>query len=236
MRRTLFFLALAAAVAVAAGATARGASLASTVDPADFGARVDNPWFPLLPGTTFVYTGTENGKPLRDVLRVTHRTATIDGAPCVVIDDRLYVSGRLEERTTDWYSQDSKGNVWYFGEQTASRLDRKGTPVTSGTWKAGVAGAKPGIYMLANPRVGQSAQQEFYKGQAEDHFQVLSLRAAVSVPYVSTKAAMLTKEWTPLEPGVLDHKLYVRGVGTVLEETVKGGTEHLELISVQKGG
>ena len=90
--------------------------------------------------------------------------------------------------------------------------------------------------MFANPRVGQGAQQEFYKGQAEDHFQVLSLGSGVSVPYVSTKAGMLTKEWTPLEPGVLDHKVYVRGVGTVLEETVKGGTEHLELVSVQKGG
>ena len=236
MRRTLFIVALAAVVAVAAGATALGATHVSTVDPAGFSARVDNPWYPLQPGTTFVYTGTEDGKPLRDVLRVTHRTATIDGAPCVVVDDRLYVSGRLEEHTTDWYSQDSKGNVWYFGEQTASKLDRKGKPVTSGTWKAGVDGAKPGIYMFANPRVGQSAQQEFYRGQAEDHFQVLSLRAAVSVPYVSSKAALLTKEWTPLEPGVLDHKVYVRGVGTVLEETVKGGTEHLELVSVQKGG
>ena len=236
MRRTLVILALAAAVAVAVGATARGATHVSTVDPAGFSARVDNPWFPLQPGTTFVYTGTEDGKTLRDVLRVTHRTATIDGAPCVVVDDRLYVSGRLEEHTTDWYTQDSKGNVWYFGEQTASKLDRKGKPVTSGTWKAGVAGAKPGIYMFANPRVGQSAQQEFYRGQAEDHFQVLSLRSGVSVPYVSTKAGLLTKEWTPLEPGVLDHKVYVRGVGTVLEETVKGGTEHLELVSVQKGG
>ena len=236
MRRTLFSLALAAVVAVAVGATALGATHARTVGSAGVSARVDNPWFPLLPGTTFTYTGTEDGKVLRDVLRVTHRTATVDGAPCVVVDDRLWVNGRLSERTTDWYSQDSKGNVWYFGEQTASKLDTKGKPVRSGTWKAGVDGAKPGIYMFANPSVGQSAQQEFYKGQAEDHFQVLSLGSGVSVPYVSTKAGLLTKEWTPLEPGVLDHKVYVRGVGTVLEETVKGGTEHLELVSVQKGG
>ena len=236
MRRTLFTVALAAVVAVAVGATALGATHASTADHAGFSARVDNPWFPLLPGTTFVYTGTEDGKSLRDVLRVTHRTATVDGAPCVIVDDRLWVNGRLSERTTDWYSQDSKGNVWYFGEQTASKLDTKGKPVTSGTWKAGVDGAKPGIYMFANPRVGQGAQQEFYKGQAEDHFQVLSLGSGVSVPYVSTKAGLLTKEWTPLEPGVLDHKVYVRGVGTVLEETVKGGTEHLELVSVTHAG
>ncbi len=87
--------------------------------------------------------------------------------------------------------------------------------------------------MFANPRVGQGAQQEFYKAQAEDHFQVLSLRVPVKVPYISSKTALLTKEWTPLEPGVLDHKVYVRGIGTVLEETVKGGTEHLELVAVK---
>jgi hypothetical protein len=217
-------------------ATLGGATLASAGGGPGFSARIDNPWYPLEPGTTFVYKGTENGNTLRDVLQVTHRTATIDGAPCVVVDDRLYANGRLEERTTDWYSQDSKGNVWYFGEQTASKLDKNGKPVTSGTWKAGVDGAKPGIYMFANPRVGQGAQQEFYKGQAEDHFQVLSVGSGVSVPYVSTKAGLLTKEWTPLEPGVLDHKIYVRGVGTVLEETVKGGTEHLELVSVTHAG
>ena len=217
-------------------ATLGGATLASASGSGGFSARVDNPWYQLKPGTTFVYKGTEDGKTLRDVLQVTHRTATIDGVPCVVVTDRLYVNGRLSERTTDWYSQDSKGNVWYFGEQTASKLDQKGKPVTSGTWKAGVDGAKPGIYMFANPRVGQSAQQELYKGQAEDHFQVLSLRVSVNVPYISTKAALLTKEWTPLEPGVLDHKVYVRGIGTVLEETVKGGTEHLELVSVTHSG
>ncbi len=132
MRRTLVvFIGLALAITV--GATALGGAQAKAAYHSGFRARVDNPWFPLKPGTTYVYTGTEDGKPLRDVLRVTHRTAVVDGAPCVVIDDRLYVSGRLEERTTDWYSQDSNGNVWYFGEQTASRLDKNGKPVTSGT-------------------------------------------------------------------------------------------------------
>jgi hypothetical protein len=62
----------------------------------------------------------------------------------------------------------------------------------------------------------------------------LSLRAAVAVPYTSSARALLTKEWTPLEPGVLDHKFYLRGVGTVLEQSVKGGTERLELVSVKR--
>ena len=144
------------------------------------------------------------------------------------------MNGKLEERTTDWYSQDSRGNVWYFGESTAE-LDAHGRVTsTEGTWQAGRDGAQPGIYMPARPVPGRTGRQEFYKRHAEDHFEVLSLHANVRVPYTSSSNALLTKEWTPLEPGVIDHKLYVRGIGTVLEQTVKGGDERLELVSVQR--
>ncbi|MDP9256230.1 MAG: hypothetical protein M3Q31_06725 [Actinomycetota bacterium] len=214
-----------------------GSGTAGTTDPASsaFSAHVDNPWFPLTPGTTYIYRGVKDGKPARDVLTVTHRTATIDAAPCVVVQDRLYLRGRLSERTTDWYTQDAKGNVWYFGEDTAE-LDASGTVTsTEGSWRAGVGKARPGIYMPAHPRRGQSARQEYLKGHAEDHFQVLSLRAAVAVPYASSTHALLTKEWTPLEPGVLDHKLYLRGVGTALEQSIKGGTERLALVALKRG-
>ncbi len=198
-----------------------------------YSARVTNEWFPLEPGTAYVYTGAKDGKAVRDVMTVTRRTTTIAGVPCVVVHDRLYLKdGRLAERTTDWYTQDKKGNVWYFGEDTAE-LDSSGKVAsTEGSWKTGVDGAKPGIFMPAHPQVGQSGRQEFYKGHAEDHFRVVSLFATVLPP--STKNALLTQEWTPLEPGVLDHKLYARGIGTVMERTVKGGDEHLELVSVRR--
>jgi hypothetical protein len=219
-------------VLVMALLAAVGDASGETKQPPGFSARVDNPWYPLKPGTTYTYLGAKDGHPARDVLTVTHRTRTIGGASCVVVEDRLYLSGRLEERTTEWYSQDALGNVWYFGENTAE-LDAKGrVKNTDGTWRAGVNGARPGIFMFTHPRIGHSAQQEFYKGQAEDHFQVLSLNARVAVPYVSSRSALLTKEWTPLEPGTIDHKLYVRGIGTVLEQTVKGGTERAALVSV----
>jgi hypothetical protein len=197
-----------------------------------FVEHVDNPWFPLVPGTTFVYRGLKDGEPSREVLTVTNRTKMIQGVRCAVLDDRLYLSGRLEERTTDWYAQDAKGNVWYFGEDTAE-LDKYGR-VTSreGSWRAGVDGARAGIYMPAEPKVGQSFAQEFYAGHAEDHFRVVDLAASVSVPYTSSKESLLTEEWTPLEPGVIDHKLYVRGIGTVKEQTVKGGDELNVLVSV----
>ena len=169
--------------------------------------------------------------PSRDVLTVTRQIKTIDGVPCVVIQDRLYLSGYLGERTTEWYSQDRQGNVWYFGEDTAELARNGRIRSTSGTWQAGVDGARPGIYMFAHPKVGQTGQQEFYKDQAQDRFKVLSLHASVSVPYASSAKAMLTEEWTPLEPGVLDHKLYLRGIGTVLEQTVRGSNERAALVS-----
>ena len=226
---------MAAAVLFVLASTGITASApAAGPNPRDFVARVDNPWFPLLPGTTFVYRGVKDGKTARDVVTVTHATRTIQGVRSTAVADRLYLAGRLEERTTDWYAQDRRGNVWYFGEATAE-LDRAGhVTSTEGSWLAGRNGAKAGIYMTARPTVGQSRLQEYYKGHAEDHFAVVSLRARVSVPYTTSNRALLTKEWTPLEPGTLDHKYYVRGIGNVKEVTVKGPLERSELVSVHR--
>jgi hypothetical protein len=198
-----------------------------------FSSLVDNQWFPLKPATRYVYTGIKDGKPSRDVVTVTGRTRTINGVPCAVVEDRLYARGRLVERTTDWYSQDSRGNVWYFGEKTAE-LDGHGhVTSTEGTWTAGVNGAEPGIYMPGHPRVGVSGRQEFYKGHAEDHFKVIGLFTSVLAP--GTKNTLLTEEWTPLEKGTIDHKMYVRGIGIVLEQAERGANERNELISLTRG-
>jgi hypothetical protein len=202
--------------------------------PGDFVRWVDNPWFPLIPGTTFVYRGVKDAKVARDVFSVTSETKTIQGIRCTGVRDRLFLAGRLEERTTDWYAQDVHGNVWYFGESTAE-LDRNGRVTsTEGSWQAGRNGAQAGIYMTARPKLGQVRRQEYYRGHAEDHFSVLTLRASISVPYVRSSRALLTKEWTPLEPGTLDHKYYVRRIGEVKEVTVKGPTERAELVSVHR--
>jgi len=194
---------------------------------------VTNPWFPLKPGTTFVYTGRKDGQKGRDVVTVTRNTKRIRGVLCTAVDDRLYLRDRLAERTTDWYAQDARGNVWYFGEATAE-LNRAGK-VTSreGSWQAGVNGAREGIFMPSRPKVGQSFRQEYLKGHAEDHFAVVSLTASVLVPYTASAHALLTKEWTPLEPDTLDHKLYIRGIGLAKEETIKGGDELWELTDIR---
>ena len=114
---------------------------------------------------------------------MTHSTKTIQGVRATVLHDNLYLAGKLAERTSDWYAQDADGNVWYLGEDTAE-LDRNGRVTsTEGSWQAGVDGAEAGIYMPAQPKVGESYSQEYYKGHAEDHFRVVSLRTSVDVPY-----------------------------------------------------
>ena len=211
------------ALVVIAVAAAAAALPASARPPASsFSAHVDNPWFPLLHGMHWTYVGVKDGKQSRDVVAVAKTDAVIDGIPCVSVSDRLYENGRLEERTTDWYSQDRAGNVWYLGENTAE-LDRSGRVTsTEGTWRAGENGAVAGIYIPAAPSAGVAGRQEYYKGHAEDHFKVVGRHGA---------NAVLTAEWTPLEPGTLDHKLYVRGVGIVLEQTERGPNERNELVA-----
>ena len=236
MRPTLLLLALIAVVG-AAGCGSGGTSSSSTTTATrtGFTANVTNPWFPLRPGSVYRYRGVKDGEPSREVMTVTHRTKTFDGATCVVVSDLLYIRGRLEERTEDYYTQDAKGNVWYFGEKTAELDEHGNVKNTSGSWMAGVDGAKPGIFMFVHPRPGDSARQEYLKGEAEDHFQVVAIGITATVPFKTLRGAMLTKEWTPLEPDVIDHKYYARGIGTVLEQTVKGGNERNELVSFRRG-
>jgi len=231
------FAATAFAAGCGSGAVSAHSSagpVAPSVRPSDFSSKVDNSWYPLTPGTTLTYTGTKDGKAARDVFMITRETRTVGGVSCTVVRDNLYLDGKLAERTIDWYAQDRAGNVWYFGEETAE-LDESGKVTsTEGSWETGKDGAQPGIFMPANPAVGQTFRQEYYKGQAEDHFQVLDLAVSVNVPGTPTKTALLTKEWTPLEPEVIDQKYYVRGIGTVREESVRGANEGLTLVSVTR--
>jgi len=225
-------LALVPAAVLAAGSLAVPAHGTQS----NFTTKIDNPWFPLKPGTTLVYNGVKDGKPQRDVVIVTHRTRVVGGVRCVVVSDRVFQGGHVAERTHDYYTQDRKGNVWYYGEDTAE-LNASGK-VTSreGTWHTGIKGAQPGIFMPAHPRVGEHHRQEYWKGHAEDQFRVAGLHKTVTVPYGTFHNALRTTEWTRLEPGVLDSKYYVRGIGNVVESTVKGPRETLRLVSVTRPG
>ena len=195
--------------------------------------RVDNPWFPLKPGTRSIYRGHEDGMHSRDVVTVTYRTKRIEGVVCRVVHDHLFLNGRLRERTSDFYAQTKAGTVWYFGENTAE-LNRQGQVVSrEGSFQSGRDGAQAGIFMPAHARVGQTFQQENYPGHAEDKFRIHSLSSHVTTPLLSSRHGMLTREWTRLEPGVVDHKYYIRDIGNVGEKTIRGGNDFQQLVAMR---
>jgi len=202
----------------------------------DSGANVANPYFPLTPGKTYVYRGKEDDHPTEDRFAVTDKTKsfTIGGGTIKAreVHDQVFTNNKLTEDTFDWFAQDDDGTVWYFGEDTKELEDGQ-VVSTEGSWEAGVKGANAGIFMEANPKVGDKYKQEDAKGVAEDCAEILSTTASVKVPYGSFNDAVQTKEFSLLEPGVEDNKWYAKGIGEVREETVKGGNDFLELVSIK---
>ncbi len=235
LRRSLLPVAI-AAVALCSTASPGAATRAAppppaTPDPARFSTTIDNPYLPFVPGTRMVYRERGDDGPGRVLVRVTHRTKTVQGVETVVVRDKAYIGGELVEDTRDWYAQDRRGNVWYFGENTKEYENGK-VVSTEGSWKAGRDGARAGIVMKARPRVGDNYYQEYAPGVAEDEATVLSLEASVTVPYGTFDGVLKTKDFTALEPGIVERKFYAKGVGSVLEKLVRGGRERLVLVRV----
>jgi hypothetical protein len=201
--------------------------------PADFGGTIDNPYLPLIPGTTLTYRGKLDGEPAVDVFAVTHATKVILGVTTTVIHDQVFQKGELKEDTLDWFAQAKDGTVWYLGEDT-KELENGEVVSTEGSWEAGVDRASAGIFMPANPQRGDFFKQEDAKNVAEDCSRLVDLDATVKTPYVTSNQALKTEEFSLLEPDVLDNKFYVPGIGLVQEQTVQGGSDILKLVSVQK--
>ncbi len=238
MKRMRFFIALISGLALLftmvpiATAKPNAVPPPPDINPDNFVRRVTNPFFPLKPGTTFTYQGSTDGIPTSNVTYVTHDTKRILGVTTIVVHDQAFENGVLVEDTFDWYAQDKAGNVWYFGEDT-KELDASGNVIsTEGSWEAGVDGAQPGIIMLVHPQVGDRYYQEFYPGVAEDQAKVLSLDASVCVAYGCFNNILVTKDWTQLEPGVVENKYYAKNVGFILAVMVKGGDERTELVNI----
>jgi len=208
----------------AASSSRRGA----VIDPGNFVRHITNPYLPWRPGSVWVYRGIKDGQTQVDVVKVLTRTKKILGVKATVVSDVATHNGTVLERTQDWYAQDRAGNVWYLGERTAAYED--GTVDTSGSWVSGVDGAIPGIVMNAVPRVGDTHRQEYWPGQAEDQYWLVDLNQHVSVPFGTFSHGLLTLEWTRLEPGGIDRKYYVRGIGVVREVAAQGPKETADLV------
>jgi hypothetical protein len=230
-------LLVAAAVAAYARTPSHGSGLPRgsepvKLDPADFSANIDNRRWPMTVGSRWVYrlTDLSDGSTKRDVITVTRRTKMIaDGIRARVIHDVVRDHGKPTEVTDEWYAQDSKGNVWYFGEHTTAY--EHGKPRDNGSWEAGVDGAMPGIALPARPKVGLTYREEYSRGVAEDQSRVLALDAQAQVHAGHFKRALMTEDFSPIEPNVSELKFYAKGSGqAVLAIDVSGGSDREELI------
>jgi len=212
-------------------------SEAVTLDPAQFaGVAIDNPFWPMAPGSRWVYTETdEEGNEQRVEVTVLDESKDIVGIQAQVVHDIVTLDGETIEDTLDWYAQDSFGNLWYLGEDTKEYENGK-VVSTEGSWEAGVDGATPGIILPADPKVGMAYRQEYYAGQAEDAAEILALDEHVEVPAGTYDACLKTRDYTPLDPEVEEQKWYARGVGPVQTVQTKGGTSTEKLIEFSPGG
>ncbi|MDQ2942673.1 MAG: hypothetical protein M3R21_03270, partial [Candidatus Dormibacteraeota bacterium] len=194
-----------------------------TIDPSNnFTDQITNPYFPLKPGTTLVFEGKRDDVPRRTEMTITRETKMIMGVKCIVVRDVLTTGNALVEKTVDWYAQDTNGNVWYFGEDTAEYVNGA-VSSTAGTWLAGVDGALPGIVMEAFPKVGDAYRQEYRPGVAEDFAKVQKIDASITVPVGTYSRAVVTEDTDLLDKTKLEHKSYAPNIGFVASEGMVNG-------------
>ncbi len=219
------------------------------VDPLDIGLSVEpNPWFPLVQGNVWVYEASgvdDEGEEIEEdiVVTVTDAVKLIEGIRCLVVNDTVSEDGEVVEDTDDWFAQDKDGNVWYCGEISENKetFDGDNPEIPElvdleGSWKSGRDNAKAGMLLPFNPMVGQILRQEVLYGDAEDVVEIQSLSGTESAEAAScSDNCLVTLDYTPLEPGELENKYYVPGVGLIVE-TKTETTERVELVAFSTGG
>ena len=207
------------------------------IQPKNFVTGINNMYFPLVPGDTLFYLSTSVDAGVTTVediyVTTTHDIKVILGINCVVVHDYVTdnADGKLLEDTYDWYAQDVRGNVWYFGENT-KKYNPDGTYSTEGSFTAGIDGAKGGIIMPGKPHFGQPYHQEYYVGHAEDQGKNLSANNTVAIGYGTFTNCLKTGEYTVLNPSVIENKWYAPGIGHIQTDIKVGGIEHSELIRI----
>ena len=205
------------------------------IDSSEFTTEIDNPYWPMKPGSQWVFRETDaEGAVSRVVVTVLDKTKVIaNGVEARIVHDQVTEGGQITEDTYDWYAQDSDGNLWYFGEDTTEY--ENGKPKTKeGSWEAGVDGALPGVIMPASPQVGMTYREEYYEGHAEDGASIISTDSLAKVPSGRFEHGIQTRNFSDIEPDVIEEKIYAEGVGVVLEITVSGGSDRAELLSYRE--
>ncbi|MEO5882357.1 MAG: hypothetical protein ABIQ06_08060 [Caldimonas sp.] len=200
-----------------------------------------NPYFPLGIGYKWEFRGgTEVVQ-----LEVTSDTKLIEGLRCIVVRDLVYDQGQLKEATDDWFAAARDGSTWYCGEEAKDYEsfagDQPARPELvsiDGSFKHGRDGDKAGIIMPASPQAGQAYREEFSLGNAEDVAEIVSATYAYGrnadldrfVPPALAQRlcgngdCVVTKNYSLLEPGVVEIKYYARGIGFFLQTKPEQGT------------
>jgi hypothetical protein len=204
------------------------------LDPADFTSRIDNPYWPMTPGTRWRYAEREGGEKQTVTVTVTRRTRMIEGIHARVVHDVVHdADGVILENTWDWFAQDSVGNIWYLGERTREYED--GVPVNDeGSFQHGRDGAQAGVVVPAEPRPGCAYREEFLAGEAEDRATILSTTETIRTRFGLRHRVLQTANTTPLEPDILENKFYVRGLGPVLELGISPDLSSAVLVSMDR--
>ncbi len=227
MKRKILFTSLLFLLMLSVACAPNADAYTITLTSADFVAAIDNPYFPLIPGTKWVYEARpEGGTVERNEIEVLTETRVVNGVTATVVHDVVYVEGQMVEETYDWYAQDKDGNVWYLGEDVNNYVN--GVLVNhGGSWEWGVDGALPGIIMWADPsaHLNEKYYQEYYAGEAEDMGQVLSVGESVTVPFGAFENVVKTFDFSSLEPDLKENKLYAKGIGVIKEIDLKSGEE-----------
>jgi hypothetical protein len=211
-----------------------GGDYQPNLDPANFVDVIDNPYLPFKPGMAWVYEGESDGETERIEVVVTDERRGVHGISATVVRDTVHVGGELVEDTYDWFAQDIGGNVWYLGEDSTS-YDSGGTTSKEGSWEYGIDGALPGIVMPAAPAEGDSYRQEYYPGEAEDMGEVIRVGETKTVGIGEYTDVVVTEDWNPLEPEIIENKYYAPGVGQIYSEHVRGAPETVELVQFTGG-
>ena len=253
MKKTTKYCSTVIITAALTTAAIGGTTLAKTLDieappPGAFTTSIDNQYWPLPVGGSFAYMAeTEDGCEYNK-LTITGDTEVVDGYTTLVVRDQEWESeecnvatATLAEDTLDFYAMEiATQNIWYFGEVTWAIDEDSEECTDDGAWLAGVDDAAAGIVMLGSPSPGDRYQQEYWEDEAEDWGAVLRLNAKVSIDYGDFAACLMTREWTPLEPGEIEHKFYCPepgnpGPGLMFIEELRGKNVYVEYVGPDFG-